>query len=230
MDFIELESPTRRPELLERSDFRYTITDIQYLPHPATHQPVDVFDVLRRRVTRREFGPLPIEDLSSFLWYSLKSFHAHKIDESHTWLHKPVPSGGGRHPIDQLIFRIQDDRADVLLYDHVAHALARLKLTDGICGEFVAAVNEIVKVESATIIWNIAQVNKVTAVYKHASSLIYRDEGAIQATCGLVAESLDLSFCTLGISGEPYIGKMLDSDRKIVGVGGMLVGSRLGIN
>jgi len=226
MDFIELESPTRRPNLLERDDFHYRITDVTYLPPPAEQEGVNLYEIINKRRTRREFGTLSVELLSSLLWHCMKSRQSHRIDDCHTWHHKPVPSGGGRHPIDQLIFRANDHSYDVLIYDHVAHALGQLTVSKELVTEFIGSVNDIVGINEATIIWNVAQTNKVTSVYHHATSLVYRDEGAIQATCGLVAEALNLNFCTLGVSGEPYISRLIDPTKNVIGIGGMLVGSR----
>lgn len=39
------------------------------------------------------------------------------------------------------------------------------------------------------------------------------------------AESLDLSYCPLGVTGEPWIGQLLDQPG-LVGVGAAFVGSK----
>lgn len=228
MDFIELECPERRDKLLPFQEFRFPITGIIYLSPPSETNTIDFFKVIRSRVTRREFGPITLDQLSTLFWYSAKTSKVVNLDEGHKWHHRPSPSGGGRHPLDHIVFRNENGEWIALLYDAIAHAFGKLKIDDPSgMRQLINGLFQTLDIYSSTFVWNVAQFNRSTSVYKNASSLIYRDEGVIQATFGLVAEALDLSFCTMGVSGEPMISLIFKANELLRGIGGFFVGSKI---
>lgn len=226
MDFIELESPERRAHLIPFRTFRYPVTEIIYLSPPSQNEAVDFFRVVKSRSTRRDFGQISLQQLSKLFWFSAKTSLEINLDEGHKWYHKPSPSGGGRHPIDHIIFRYERDKWIAFLYDSIAHALGKLKIDSADIGFWIDDLFSTLGINATTIVWNVAQFHRSTSVYKNASALIYRDEGAIQGTFGLVAEALNLNFCTIGVSGEPTISKLLMSRELIRGIGGFYIGSK----
>lgn len=227
MDFTELRSPERREKLLSFDDFHYPVTSVEYLVPPIEVVPADFFQVLMGRESRREFADLDLDQLSALLWHSAKTSKLVSLEKGHKWSHRPYPSGGGRHPIDHIIFRHDAGKWKLQVYDPIAHALGMVSVKNETkISEFVARISEMMDLGSAAIIWNVAQFKKTLSVYEDGSSLIYRDEGAVQATFGLVAEALKLNLCILGISGEPFISEILQSKELIRGIGGFLVGGR----
>lgn len=226
MDFIELESPERRGNLLPFQAFRYPVTEIIYLPHPSQNEAVDFFGVVRSRSTRRDFGQISLQQLSELFWFSAKTSLVVDLDEGHKWYHRPSPSGGGRHPIDHIIFHYEGDKWSAFLYDSIAHAFGRLKLDSTDMGYWIDDLFKALGIYATTIVWNVAEFQRSTSVYNNASALIYRDEGAVQATFGLVAEALNLNFCTIGVSGEPTISRLLMARERIRGIGGFFIGSK----
>jgi hypothetical protein len=71
----------------------------------------------------------------------------------------------------------------------------------------------------------VGEPGKTFSKYNHATSLVWRDAGVLIGHMALVAESLGLNFCPLGITGEPWVSE-LDKQGKLVGVGVALLGSR----
>ncbi|MEK6280408.1 MAG: nitroreductase family protein [Acidobacteriota bacterium] len=112
------------------------------------------------------------------------------------------------------------------IYEPAAHALGRLKLPNNeVLSQFVDLVNQILLLENSTIIWFAAQFDRTLSKYEDGESLVWRDCGALIATISLVAECLGLNCCAVGITGEPLISQMLSSEERVVGVGGLLLGS-----
>lgn len=71
----------------------------------------------------------------------------------------------------------------------------------------------------------VAEPGKTQAKYFNHESLVWRDAGALLATMGFVAEALNLNYCPIGITGEPW-ASMLSSEGNLVGVGAALIGGR----
>lgn len=227
MDFIELPSPERRIELLPFRDLRLNITEILYLPPPSSTTEINFFSVLSSRTTRRDFGPIDLQQLSTLFWHSAKSKKVVHLEHGHKWYHRPAPSGGGRHPIDQIVFFNEDKQWSLFQYDPIAHALGKLQVDKPlVLQQWMDELFKKLEIQSKCFVWNIARFRRSTSVYLNASSLIYRDEGAIQATFGLVAEALGLNFCSIGVSGEPVLSQILNSAEFARGIGGFFIGSR----
>lgn len=228
MDFIELRNPARRGELLRFQEHCYEITEITYLEPPSKIEQKDFFRVVESRITRREFGEMSLNALSALFWYTAKTSVSRKLEQGHKWHHRPAPSAGGRHPLDHIIFRNMAGKWIAFLYDPIAHAFGRLAIEEKAdINQWVEGIFTTLNIKSETVVWNVAQFQRTSSVYTNSTSLIYRDEGAIQATFGLVAEALNLNFCTIGVSGEPNISQMLRANDLLRGVGGFCVGARV---
>ncbi|WP_173201775.1 hypothetical protein [Geobacter sp. SVR] len=228
MDFIELESPDRRGKLLPFQEYRYKVSEVIYLAPPSRIEPKDIFSVIESRKTRREFGRINLDQLSALFWYSAKTYASKILEQDHKWHHRPAPSAGGRHPLDHIIFRHDAGTWTVFLYDPISHAFGRLVIEDSeALRQWLEGLFKTLQIEAATVVWNVAQFQRTSSVYTNSASLIYRDEGAIQATFGLVAEALGLSFCTLGVSGEPILSGLFKATDRLRGIGGFCVGERV---
>jgi hypothetical protein len=88
------------------------------------------------------------------------------------------------------------------------------------------AVDEVIPIGGATILWLAAQFDRTMARYENGESLVWRDAGCFLGTLDLTAEALGMSFCQLGLTGEPWISQTLGSGHRVVGAGGCLVGER----
>lgn len=223
MKRIDLKCPTPREIELPYSEFCYQIKEKSYLPLPDDLPSISLSDVLASRQSRRTYKAVSCQLLNSLLWHSARAIIVSPPNSSR-WQHRPTPSAGGRHPIDLLIFTKQDN---VYLYDPIPHALAKLNIIDNnSLGQFLISINQVITFEQATIIWFGAQFERTLSKYESGEDLVWRDAGALITTISLVAESLGLNCCAVGINGEPFISDMLSSKGKVVGVGGLLVGER----
>lgn len=226
MKRVELASPTLRDPEIVYSEFPYNVGEVSYLPQPKILPSTAFRNILASRQSRRVFNPISLHLLNTLLWNSARAITV-SSPTSPRWQHRPAPSAGGRHPIDLLIFTEQQQTKNVFLYEPVSHSLAKLNVeATSYLEQFFSSVNHIVTRDKATIIWFGAQFDRTMSRYKDGESLVWRDAGALLAILTLVAECLNLNCCAIGITGEPFISKLLRSKGKVVGVGGVLLGSR----
>jgi len=224
MTKVNLASPSPREVELPYVEFAYNVEVQYYLPQPENNPERTFTDILSARRTKRTFNPVSQQRLISLLWLSAKASIVNTPSEPR-WQHRPTPSAGGKHPVDLLIFPNGPTEKAGYVYDSVSHVLSLLKITDGKSLEqFFSAVDQVVAIERATIIWLIAQFDRTLSKYENGESLVWRDAGALLSTVSLVAEYLNLNCCALGITGEPFISRILDSQDKVIGVGGLLLG------
>ncbi|MBF6613961.1 MAG: nitroreductase family protein [Chloroflexi bacterium] len=178
------------------------------------------------RRSSRLFNQLPTERLSALLWWAARTRTGRREESGSVWQHRAAPSAGGRHPIDILVARITHQGRSLSLYDPIAHSLCDLDVTATQVTEFFAAVDAVLPMQEATLLWFVAQPGRTTSKYKYAESLIWRDSGALLAVVSLVAEALDLNSCAIGITGEPWISHTLMAQGLLYGTGGCLVGEK----
>jgi SagB-type dehydrogenase family enzyme len=226
MDWITLGNPTPRESELPYSEFEYKVVSKTYLPEPEIPISVSFGSILADRRSMRTFKPVSGEKKNALLWYSSRVITL--APAAHVrWQHRPCPSAGGRHPIDILVIERRELSKEVFLYDPVSHGLSELAIDElPALSQLIAFSNEVVPLAGATMIWFGAQFERTLSKYENGESLVWRDAGVLIATISFVAEALDLNCCALGISGEPFFSQMLNSQRKVTGVGGLLIGER----
>ncbi len=201
---------------------------------PSTHQnssqlpfpgptAADFFDVVDRRRTRRRFGPIQLETLSSFLWFSARSREVVQNNGSIIWESRPAPSAGGKHPIDLYLFPHHQPALKYNPYSHVLHEI--LDFSSQSIESLIRDSNLVVDRQDGVLIWMIANFQKTASKYDNPESLVWRDAGALLNQMSLVAEALHLNYCPIGITGEPYCSTLL-GDGWYEGVGGFVLGSR----
>jgi SagB-type dehydrogenase family enzyme len=227
MQRIDLSIPVPRRRELPYSEFEYRTENKHYLPAPERGLKKPIDDVLSKRSTRRAFKPISLNKLSLLLWHSARAVSVSPSSVSTRWQHRPAPSAGGRHPIDLLIFRKRRGSWRIDLYDPVSHSISKLILRDDASPElFIKYISQVVPVGQAMVLWFGAQFDRTMSKYKNGESLVWRDTGALIAVISLVAEALNMNSCALGVTGEPFLSRLLDSEGKVVGVGGMLIGGQ----
>jgi SagB-type dehydrogenase family enzyme len=223
MNRIDLLNPQPRKSPANFARFSYKVISKNYLPFPVQLGSKDFFSVLESRRTRRSFAPLSDMQLSNLLWYCGKVRETGSLSNGLPIQHRCPPSAGGIHPIDILLFETKAPRP--VLYDGVAHALCELGGTRvGLVKRLLTRVNRLVPVQDSKVVWFVAEFDRTLSRYKRGESLVWRDAGTLLGMVCLTAEALGLNCCPLGITGEPYISRILNSRRLVVGVGGCLVG------
>jgi nitroreductase len=71
-----------------------------------------------------------------------------------------------------------------------------------------------------------AESGRTAAKYENAESLIWRDAGIALGYMSIVAEALGLTFCPLGVLGEPYVSAVVSGDPRIQAAGLAVLGAR----
>lgn len=193
-----------------------------YLPIPQDTNGRSFMSVIARRQSRRELQRPSMDDISALLWHTAKTRRTWQEPAGAVWQHRPVPSAGGRHPIDLLLVGTVTEHRMIARYDSLAHAIIEITMPQpSALAALIAEVRTILPSASdALVILFAAQIGKTLSKYKDGESLIWRDAGALDATLNLVAEALGLGYCALGITGEPWLSQALKSDSLVYGVGG----------
>lgn len=225
MTRIDLRSPVPRTVSIQRRRHVYKIRNKQYLDIPTSVKEVGFFATIESRQTRREFGKVSDEALSTLLWYCCKTRRLRSLADGQLVEHRCCPSAGGIHPIDTLL--VDREKTRLFLYDGLAHALCNLEgIREPDLRGLTDEISSIVQLDNCQIVWFVAQFDRTLSLYENGESLLWRDAGVVVATFCYVAEALGLNCCPIGIHGEPFISRLLQTSGDIVGVGGCLIGSR----
>lgn len=188
-----------------------------------TEAPVAEIDqFLRTRRTVRAIGPISDAELGT--WFDL-GCRAQLIQGSVYGFDislRAAPSAGGIHPIH--IVLATPGSSSWRRYDGVDHAL--INVPSGLDAHVVhRAMQVVLAAPDATLILFAAEVGKTAAKYDYPASLVWRDAGALLAVLGLAAHAHSLAFCPLGVTGEPWVGRLLEQ-QGLFGVGAAFVGTR----
>ena len=227
MVHIRLNSPSLREPERSPDLFVYKCLKTDYLPEPISLSSPPLLEVLSRRESRRAGLPPSLEDIAQLLWYSSRTLHSAREGSDFLWEHRPAPSGGGRHPVD-LVVCSSLVQPTLQLYDSMAHCLCTLDIVDhDALTRFLREVDGVLPVGNAVILWFIAQHDKTLSKYQNGESLIWLDAGALLATIYLVAETLCLACCAVGITGDPWITQVLGGKGRLDGLCGCLIWRRI---
>ncbi len=177
-----------------------TSGSVQLLPRDVRAPDTNFFDVLGSRRSGVG-GPLGIDDLSALLWHStaLRSRAPGRFGVSAE--SRNSPSGGGLHPIKLLVLPLEDSIAG--FYDDRQHGL-------GTVAPAAIAINResistILGRSRGTTIQFAADRALLDACYDNASSILWRDAGALVATMCLVATALGIAACPVGRVGDDVV-------------------------
>lgn len=221
----ELRTPYPRAAPLACCEVEYKVQGYRYLDVPRINDGPLLWDVIESRRSRIPHGPLEGGDLSTFLWMCAKIRSQRRAAGGCTVSHRPAPSAGGLHPIDMLLIE-NPARPSLAVYDAHSHALCDLRIIDEqSLMSLVADSNAATQNTAGTIVLFAANFDRTLARYKNGESLVWRDSGALLAICYLAAEALGVHCCGLGISGEPWLSRLIQSHSGVGGVGGCVVGT-----
>lgn len=220
-----LPEPAPREAELPFERYHFATTTRRPLPIPERVTSAPALEVLHRRRSRRIFGPLGAEQLSSLLWFAAKTLAISPESSGFPWQHRPAPSGGGRHPVHILVLEPAVDPAAVYLYDPEGHALLALDVaSEASPHQLLTSLEPVLPPQQGTVLWFAADHLRTATRYEHGESLVWRDAGALVATIGIAAEAMELHCCAYGLTGDEWISRLLPASR-FVGVGGCVIGS-----
>ena len=168
------------------------------LPRPKMIQR-DFSDVLTSRSSPPGPTPLTLQRLSTILWHSCLIRERHPpSDGRRGWESRNSPAAGGLHEIEVLCLPL-DESLPICWYDPLRHRLIEVsedvvearerqqQLVHELCGSKVGISIQFV-----------ADWQRISTLYNHAASLMWRDAGALLATFCLVAEGAGAACTPLG--------------------------------
>lgn len=223
MAWIDLGNPSLRPEILPYAPIQWPCCEAISLGPAAGFctRSISFDELASRRRSRRSFAPLSLEMLGALTWLSCRTLQSGVRYSGLDLSQRPSPSAGAIHPIHVLV--IHPEFNGWHRYDPVGHRLCQVQ-TPLDPGQVRDDMQQVLPAPQATLILFAAEPGLTGAKYEAPCSLVWRDAGALLGTMTLAAESLRLSFCPLGVTGEPWIGRLLDQPG-LAGVGAAFVGS-----
>jgi len=222
MTHIKLQTPKPRKAPKAFSEFPYALGASRQLPQFSEAKPISPMRLFMSRRTSAPRRILTDVQLGTVLWTLGKTFEYRMQHDGRVWQHRIPPSAGGCHPIDLLVFR----NRRLFLYDCICHRLHRVENSrrialDRLFRHFAEAATG-----TGDIIVLAAQFDRTMSRYAHGESLVWRDAGALIATCYLACAAHDLSCTALGPTGGSLLNEALNGKSLVEGVGGCLVGQR----
>lgn len=158
------------------------------------------------------------------LWHTL---YCHRTAESPLGFalqQRAVPSAGGIHPV-HLVMQVPKDPALWARYNPLTHSLDVMGTSTDVLDALRIEAERVVIAQPGSLLLFIAEPAMTAAKYENAESLVWRDAGVIQGALAMTAEALGLNFCLLGITGDPWAGKLTEQ-RQLVGVSIAALGAR----
>ena len=192
------------------------------LPADAYIETPKFSDVIASRRSRRSFGRLELPQLSQLLSLTCRSHRTLGGSFGFPLSQRPAPSAGAIHPIHVILGLA--DQINWQLYDPFRHCLTELPSKVHL-SDVRTAMDVLVPGEEGTLILFAAEPQRTLQKYEHGVSLVWRDAGVLQGYFALAAEALEINFCLLGVTGEPWVSQLVDGSH-LAGVGAAYVGSR----
>lgn len=224
MTWIDLGEPIPRSRSRHYDLYNWRNGEFISLSDPlsGTLMTADFFVTLKQRKSRREFAPLERDILSAFLWHSASSREAIPSEMGFDLERRSAPSAGAIHPIHLLLQLSGDPRW--WRYEPTYHLLIEVLDAEAKLEGLSTLSQSVLYSEHAVKILLVAESGKVSSKYHNACSLVWRDAGVLVGVMSLTAQALGLSFCPLGITGEPWV-RQLDVQNQLAGVGMVLLGN-----
>jgi hypothetical protein len=220
MSWIDLGQPRPRDEPLHYKTVKWPDGDRFPLPRDAPLPTLSFADIAVHRRTRRSFAEMDESKLASLLLLTStviqRGLDRFGFEESF----RPAPSAGAIHPIHVIINEYGD--AHWHRYDPLARCLVEIRTSIE-----PATVREdfehVLPPGHATVLLFAAEPGMTFAKYHNGCSLIWRDGGVLQGYFAAAAEALQLNFSLLGVTGEPWVSRLIGPPA-LVGVGAAYVG------
>ena len=211
--------------------------DVIVLPDPG-ELPTSLGEVLRRRRSKRRFGPGPVRqiDLSTLLYHSVRVEKIVNDPQAGGMALRPFPTAGGRSELEVYIVANDLDGAapGVYHYSPATHSLSAIRLRDGDQDRFNEEVNAstggVLNRDPPVVLLITAVFGRVMWKYPGIGlSLIYKDTGCLFQTVYLVATAIGLAPCAIGGGPEARNARWLGLDPSEESqVGAFLLGPPIG--
>ena len=160
--------------------------------------------LLRRRRSVREMRPCNLADLSTLLFNGARILDEWRDCQGINVSRRPHPSAGGRHPLSILVLvgEVEGLEPGAWAFDPSRCALTDASWDpDRIDDAFVVASNALGGLRPPALLLAVAEPELTLSRYPAGTAHLWRDTGALLTTLHLLAASLDLASCIVGISG-----------------------------
>lgn len=160
--------------------------------------------LLRQRRSVRELRPCNLADLSTLLFNGARVLDEWRDDQGINVSHRPHPSAGGRHPLSILVLagEVEGLAPGAWAFDPSLCVLTNASWDpDRIDAVLIAASNALDGLRPPALLLAVAEPERTLSRYPAGTAHLWRDAGALLATLHLLAASLDLASCIVGISG-----------------------------
>lgn len=160
--------------------------------------------LLRSRRSVRQLQPCNLVDLSTLLFNGARVFDEWLDHHGVNVSYRPHPSAGGRHPLSILVLAAEVEGLEPGAW---AFDPSRCVLTDAdwdpdrIDDALAIASNALGGLRPPTLLLAVAEPERTLSRYPAGTAHLWRDAGALLTTLHLLAASLDLASCIVGISG-----------------------------
>jgi SagB-type dehydrogenase family enzyme len=222
MEWIELGNPYPLPTPKVYKPIDWPAETVTSLPLSLVAPTKPFGTVAADRRTRRSFSALDLSSLSALLSLTCRVQQRGGAELGFELTRRPTPSAGAIHPIHLILSG--PGLEDWHRYDPSHHLLRKVPTTVD-ASEVRRDMEKIITADDATLLLFAAEPGMTAAKYGDAFSLVWRDAGVLLGCLSLAAEALDLSFCALGVTGEPWVSRLLDQPG-LVGVGAAFLGAR----
>lgn len=145
-----------------------------------------------------------VGDLAALLRHATMLRSRHGDGRFGTWESRSAPSAGGLHGIRLVVLAIEEDGPSGL-YDDNHHGLRAPSSLHEPRELNRTSVSLLTGAGAGTTIQLIADRRRYDDAYENASSLMWRDAGALSATVALVATALSLRSVLLGRHGDDIL-------------------------
>ena len=221
MTWVDLGDPVPWPEPRPHRPVRWPDGEVRSLAADAVWPQKSFADIATRRRTRRSFAALDEARLGALLALTCRARALGPDSLGFPLSTRPVPSAGAIHPVHLIVHF--SGTATWHRHDPVGHSLVEVPSVLS-PAEVRASLDGVLPSGTATLMLFAAEPAMTFAKYRDACSLVWRDAGVLQGHLAVAAETLDLPFCLLGVTGEPWVGRLLDQPG-LVGVGAAYVGA-----
>lgn len=220
MTWISLRNPKPRAKPTSRHPAvwsRGTLVPFDASP-PLHARPLRT--ILASRRSRRNFERLPDNQLGALFALACRASVTENSRRNGARLTRPFPSAGALYAIHIIVNAARDK--SWFRYDPLAHRLVAVpsKVTSA---QVRRDLGKVLEGKDATLLLFAAEPSMYFAKYTNACSLVWRDAGVLQGYLSIAAESLHLAFCLLGVTGDPWVQRLVRTPR-LVGVGAAYVG------
>jgi len=187
--------------------------DIVELPDPKVPERRDIWELLRRRRSRRVFDAsrtIGLDELAALLWAS-QGVTAKRGE----FLFRTAPSAGALYPIETYVHARAVDQLKPGIYHFRPHLFDLEFLRDrDYSGELVEALlrQSMVSRAQVTFIWTAIPARSRWKYRQRAYRYIYLDAGHLAQNLALGAESFGLGTCMIGAFFDDQVNAIVGVD------------------